>query len=77
MNHYYNEEAKAENPDVPSANHVFADGDLGGLILVTATAVLDTNDQTSDAEELVGSCSRSRRRSTTRRRRSSTRWPRA
>ena len=53
VNHYYNEEAKAENPDVPSANHVFEQEDLGGLILVTATAILDTTDQKRDAERFI------------------------
>lgn len=53
VNHYYNEEIKAENPDAPSANHVFEQEDLGGLILVTATAVVDTTDQQSDAERFI------------------------
>jgi iron(III) transport system substrate-binding protein len=53
VNHYYNEEAKAENPDQPSANHVFEQEDLGGLILVTATAILDTAGKKAEARQFV------------------------
>ena len=53
VNHYYNEEAKAENPDVPSANYLFPAGDLGSLVLVTAVGVLDTADDPRDAERFV------------------------
>lgn len=53
VNHYYNEEIKAENPGAPSANHVFEQEDLGGLILVTATAVLDTASDKAVAQEFV------------------------
>ena len=54
VNHYYNEEALAENPDQPSANYLFPNGDLGSLVLVTAAAVLDTaGDHRSDAERLI------------------------
>jgi iron(III) transport system substrate-binding protein len=53
VNHYYNEEVKAEDPDAPSANHLFESEDLGGLILVTATAILDTADKKSEAEKFI------------------------
>ncbi|MGH9185576.1 MAG: extracellular solute-binding protein, partial [Acidimicrobiales bacterium] len=53
VNHYYNERALAEDPGLPSENHFFPEGDLGGLLLVTAASVLDTNDQGDDAERLV------------------------
>ncbi|HEX6311683.1 MAG TPA: iron ABC transporter substrate-binding protein [Acidimicrobiia bacterium] len=53
VNHYYNEEVKAENPDADSENYLFPDGDLGALILVTAAGVLDTADDTADAERFV------------------------
>ena len=53
VNHYYNEEVKAENPDSPTANHLFEQEDLGGLILVTATAILDTADDTAVAERFI------------------------
>jgi iron(III) transport system substrate-binding protein len=53
VNHYYNEQAKAEDPGLASANFVFPDGDIGALILVTAAGVLKSSDNTDAAEELV------------------------
>lgn len=53
VNHYYNEQAKAEEGDVPTENHFLAPGDPGTMILVTAAAVLDTNDRGDEATRLV------------------------
>jgi iron(III) transport system substrate-binding protein len=54
VNHYYNERAKAEDPDVPTENHLLAANDPGTLILVTAASVLDTaGDRADDAGRLV------------------------
>lgn len=53
VNHYYLERAQAEDPDIPAANHFFAEGDIGSLLITTATAVLGTSDQTEDAKALV------------------------
>jgi iron(III) transport system substrate-binding protein len=54
VNHYYNEEVKAEDPDAPSANYLFPNGDVGSLVLVTASAVLESaGDREGDAERLV------------------------
>ncbi len=53
VNHYYNEEVKAEDPGAPSANHLFPGADLGSLILVTAAGVLDTADDPGDAERFI------------------------
>jgi iron(III) transport system substrate-binding protein len=53
INHYYDFQAKAEDPDLPTALHFFDDGDLGGLLLVTAASVVDTAEQTEDARGLV------------------------
>ena len=54
VNHYYNEEVLAEDPDAPSANHLFISGDIGSLVLVTAAAVLDTaGNRRDDAGRLV------------------------
>jgi len=54
VNHYYNERAKAEDPGVPTENHLFGDGDPGSMILATAAGVLDTaGDRRGDAERLV------------------------
>jgi iron(III) transport system substrate-binding protein len=53
VNHYYNEQAKAEEGDVPTENHYLAAGDPGTMILTTAAAVLDTNDRGDEAERFV------------------------
>jgi iron(III) transport system substrate-binding protein len=53
INHYYDFEAKREDPNLPTALHYFEDGDLGGLLLVTAASILDSADQTEDAQRLV------------------------
>lgn len=53
VNHYYNEQAKAEDPDVPSENHFFPEGDLGSLLLVSTASILATNDRGDAAARLV------------------------
>lgn len=53
VNHYYNVEAKAEDPDLPTENHYFpADGDLGALLLATTASKLRASDN-DDAEALI------------------------
>lgn len=42
VNHYYNEQAKAEDPNQPTENYVFPNADPGALILTSALAILDT-----------------------------------
>ncbi|MEZ5171751.1 MAG: iron ABC transporter substrate-binding protein [Acidimicrobiia bacterium] len=53
VNHYYNERARAENPDTPTENHFFPGGDLGTLVLVTGAGIIDTAPHPDDAEDLV------------------------
>lgn len=53
VNHYYNERAKAEDPDTPTENAFFADGDVGTLVLVTGAGIVDTAQHTDDAEQLL------------------------
>jgi iron(III) transport system substrate-binding protein len=53
VNHYYNEEVKAEDPAAPSANHLFPGEDVGSLVLVTAVGVLDTADDQEQAQRFV------------------------
>jgi iron(III) transport system substrate-binding protein len=54
VNHYYNEQAKAEDPDTPTQNHFLGNLDAGAAILTTAAGILDTaGDQTENAEEFV------------------------
>lgn len=44
VNHYYNEQALAEDPSLPSRNYQFPDEDLGSLLLVTTVSVLEPSD---------------------------------
>lgn len=53
VNHYYNFRALAEDPSLPSANHYFSGDDLGGLVIVTAAAVLAASDATDEASALL------------------------
>lgn len=53
VNHYYNERQLAEDPGSPTANHFFADGDLGSLLLVTGVGVVEDADEADDALRLV------------------------
>ena len=53
VNHYYNYRAKAEDPDLPTANHVFPDGDVGALLIVSAVGVLETADDGDAAARFV------------------------
>ena len=76
VNHYYDFRAKQEDPDLPTALHFFADGDLGG-------AAAGHRGQRARQRRPAGrrraaassSCSRRRPRGTSARRRWSTRWP--
>lgn len=53
VNHYYNFRALAENPDTPSANHVFADGDPGATLIVTAAGIIDGSEKVDEAAQLI------------------------
>ena len=53
VNHYYASIAKEADPDLPVANHVFPNRDVGSVILVTAAAVLKSTDHRPQAEQFV------------------------
>jgi iron(III) transport system substrate-binding protein len=53
VNHYYNERAKKEDPNIKSENYFFPNGDVGSLLIVTAGSVVDTTDNTEAAERLL------------------------
>ncbi len=57
VNHYYNYRYLLENPDVPSVNHVFPDGDIGALLLASTVSVLEpsSNDQAIELVEYLQS----------------------
>lgn len=53
VNHYYNFQFLAEDPDLPSRNHQFADGDIGGLVIPSAASIVASTDATEDAERFI------------------------
>jgi iron(III) transport system substrate-binding protein len=54
VNHYYNEQAKAEDPGATTENHFMPGSDPGSMILTTAVGILDTaGDQSENAEKFV------------------------
>jgi iron(III) transport system substrate-binding protein len=53
VNHYYLAEALEEDPSLPAANHVFPDGDVGSLLIVSAAGVVDTSNDPESAEALI------------------------
>lgn len=53
VNHYYNLRAKAEDPSVVSENHFLPEGDIGSLLIVTAIGILNTSEDSEQAEQLV------------------------
>ncbi len=53
VNHYYLERALAEDPDLPGANHFFAEGDMGSLLITTAASVIEGTDRRDEARALV------------------------
>lgn len=53
VNHYYNVRALEENPDLPSVNYFFPDGDPGSLLIVSSATVLKTSKNPTEAQRLV------------------------
>jgi iron(III) transport system substrate-binding protein len=53
VNHYYNAQAKAENPSVPSENYFFPNKDIGSLLIVTALGILQTTKDAAKADQLL------------------------
>lgn len=53
VNHYYLLEFRAEDPDIEAENHFFEAGDVGALVNVAATGILDSSDQPELAEQFI------------------------
>ena len=54
VNHYYNfQEAAAIGDSHRAENHVFANGDIGSLVLVTAASITSASDDVESAEALI------------------------
>ena len=53
VNHYYLAEALEEDPSLPAANHLFAEGDLGSMLIVSAAGIVDSTDNDAAAQALI------------------------
>jgi iron(III) transport system substrate-binding protein len=53
VNHYYKEQATAENPDLPVENHFFPKGDVGSVLLATGAGILATSEAQDLGNELI------------------------
>lgn len=53
VNHYYNERFLAEDPSLPSRNHLFTGGDIGALVITSAAGVVAGTDQPEWASRFI------------------------
>jgi iron(III) transport system substrate-binding protein len=53
VNHYYNHRFLEEDPSLPSRNHRFEDGDIGGLVIPSSASVLAASDKKEAAEAFI------------------------
>lgn len=53
VNHYYNFQFLAEDPGLPSRNHQFAAGDIGGLVIPSSASILASSDDTEGARRFI------------------------
>jgi iron(III) transport system substrate-binding protein len=53
VNHYYNLRFLADDPDLPSRNYIFPNGDLGSMLLVSPVAILRSSDDMDRARQFI------------------------
>ena len=53
VNHYYLHQYLADDPDYPVSYKIYGGGDVGGLVNVAGAGVLDTADNTAEANQFV------------------------
>ncbi|MDG2300966.1 MAG: extracellular solute-binding protein [Acidimicrobiales bacterium] len=54
VNHYYNYKiSAATGPEHKASNHVFKDNDIGGTLIISAAAILDSSDKSAKAEDFI------------------------
>ena len=53
VNHYYNHRFLEEDPGLPSRNHQFDDGDIGGLVIPSSASVLAGSGRQEDAQRFI------------------------
>jgi iron(III) transport system substrate-binding protein len=53
VNHYYNHRFLTEDPGLPSRNHRFEAGDIGGLVIPSSASVLASSGRQEDAQRFI------------------------
>jgi iron(III) transport system substrate-binding protein len=53
VNHYYNHRFLEEDPGLPSRNHRFDAGDIGGLVIPSSASVLASSGRQEDAQRFI------------------------
>ncbi len=53
VNHYYNYRFLEEDPGLPTRNHQFAAGDVGGLVIPSSASVLAASGRSEEAERFI------------------------
>jgi iron(III) transport system substrate-binding protein len=53
VNHYYNHRFLEEDPRLPSRNHQFDAGDIGGLVIPSSASVLASSGRQEDAQRFI------------------------
>lgn len=53
VNHYYNYRKLEEDPDAPSRNYVFPDGDVGSLLIASTGSIIAGTDKQDDATAFI------------------------
>jgi len=53
VNHYYNFRKLEEDPDAPSSNYVFPNGDVGSLLIASTASILAGTDKQDEASMFI------------------------
>jgi iron(III) transport system substrate-binding protein len=53
VNHYYNHRKLEEDPDAPSRNYVFPNGDVGSLLIASTGSIVAGTDKQADASAFI------------------------
>jgi iron(III) transport system substrate-binding protein len=53
VNHYYNYRKLEEDPDAPSRNYAFPDGDVGSLLIASTASIVASTDKQDDATAFI------------------------
>ena len=53
VNHYYAYRFLDEDPDLPIANHIFAQGDVGSILIPSTISVMESSADNADAMDMI------------------------